>query len=157
MTFLDVRLLGLIGWDLHSRFHVHVASSAQQRLFILGSLSLTAQYSEAVPSWESNSSAVHSSTLQCFCISQWRYAYFLDQDDRVLPFLQNNFCTESVLFPSSGRSYLSRNVSLLRSLMLSLQMEEADELARENALGCMQKLSLRYASGCSRNYHFASC
>ncbi|ELU06099.1 hypothetical protein CAPTEDRAFT_181527 [Capitella teleta] len=42
-----------------------------------------------------------------------------------------------------GRSYLSRNVSLLRSLMVNLQLEESDELARENALGCMQKLSLR--------------
>ena len=48
---------------------------------------------------------------------------------------------------AAGRSYLSRNVSLLRALMQNLQVEEKDVLARENSLGCLQKLSLRSVQG----------
>lgn len=42
-----------------------------------------------------------------------------------------------------GRTYLSQNGELLRTLVDSLKMEDDDTIARENVLGTLQKLSLR--------------
>ena len=43
-----------------------------------------------------------------------------------------------------GRSHLSQNPDLLRSLMQNLKADHRDSLTRENVLGTLQKLSLRY-------------
>jgi hypothetical protein len=43
----------------------------------------------------------------------------------------------------SGRSYLVKNGDLVSALLTCLQTETRDVLTRDNALGCLQKLSLR--------------
>ena len=50
-----------------------------------------------------------------------------------------------------GRSYLAHNADLMRALMDNLRAEDSDSLTRENVLGCLQKLSLRY------NHASAAC
>lgn len=49
---------------------------------------------------------------------------------------------------SLGRLYLSQIPSLLRTLLDSLKTEEKDSLSRENVLGALEKLSLRYSTVC---------
>ncbi|XP_067941355.1 lisH domain-containing protein ARMC9-like isoform X2 [Watersipora subatra] len=44
---------------------------------------------------------------------------------------------------SQGRTYLSHNEELLRTLVETLRLEDRDTIARENVLGALQKLSLR--------------
>ncbi|KAG9351184.1 hypothetical protein JZ751_025074 [Albula glossodonta] len=53
---------------------------------------------------------------------------------------------------SEGRVYLSQIPSLLRILEEVLQTEDRDSVTRENVLGALQKLSLRYDSDCLSDY-----
>jgi len=45
---------------------------------------------------------------------------------------------------TAGRTYLSHNEELLRALVENLKAEDRDTITRENVLGALQKLSLRY-------------
>jgi len=44
----------------------------------------------------------------------------------------------------AGRNYLARNGDLIASLITCLKMEPDDPLTQDHALGCLQRLSLKF-------------